>query len=80
MESATHLTRRLLSISFLFTQAFFVCQVSANPAQDILKKARLNLDSKSDSAHIVLKIREPGGEVKAEEMTMQILRTKDGFK
>lgn len=80
MQRATHLTQRSLSTLLLFTQAFLICQASANSAHDILKKARLNLDSKSDSAHIVLKIREPGGEVKSQEMTMQILRTGDGFK
>src|SRR4051794_22416904 len=78
-------TRRRKSRLFLFILAFFAGLTQsnaayANPAQDILKKARQNLESKSDQAHVVLKIIEPGGEVKSREMTLQVLRTSKGFK
>ena len=49
-------------------------------ANDILKKARAQLDSKSDQAHVALKIIEPNGDIKTREMSLQILRTKVGFK
>jgi hypothetical protein len=75
------LTRRLKSQLFLFTCGLAAaCFAHANPAQDILKKARQSLESKSDKAHLVLKIIEPEGEVKAREMVLQILRTGSGFK
>jgi len=51
-----------------------------NPADEILRKARTQLDAKSDQAHVVLKIIESNGDVKAREMSLAILRTKEGFK
>ncbi len=46
--------------------------------QAILEKARLKLDSKKNQAHVVMKIIEPGGEIKAREMDIAILQTPNG--
>src|SRR5579872_4174109 len=70
----------LLSL-FLFSSAVVsFAHASTNSADDILRKARTQLDAKSDQAHVALKIIEPNGEVKERQMTLQILRTKEGFK
>jgi hypothetical protein len=68
------------SILIMFTIAVAGSRSSASTANDILKKARLQLDSKSDQAKVALKIIEPNGDVKSREMSLQILRTKEGFK
>jgi uncharacterized protein len=65
----------------LFTSSLMsVAQAAPNPADEILQKARTQLDAKSDQARVSLKIIEPSGEVKERKMTLQILRTKAGFK
>lgn len=79
--SEKFLTRRCDYILTLFIVALMMpFAAHATPAQDILEKARQRLESKGDQAHVVLKITESSGAVKAREMTLQILRTKDGFK
>jgi uncharacterized protein len=68
---------------FLLAQILFILGVGSaaiDPAADILHKARVQMDAKSDQAHVVLKIIEPNGDVKSREMSLQILRTKEGFK
>jgi uncharacterized protein len=72
--------RYTLSTLILFTSVLSATQVFASTAKDILKKARMQLDSKSDQAKVTLKIIEPNGDVKSREMSLQILRTKEGFK
>lgn len=68
-------------VVLLFTLQIFGLSSFANGnADEILKKARQQLDSKSDQARVALKIIEPNGDVKSREMTLQILRTKGGFK
>lgn len=69
--------KTVLSLIILFTSG---AHAAFNSADDILKKARTQLDAKSDQAHVVLKIIEPSGEVKERQMTLQILRTPQGFK
>jgi len=69
-------TTLILFTSCLASVAF----AAPNPADGILQKARTQLDAKSDQAHVSLKIIEPSGEVKERQMTLQILRTKEGFK
>jgi hypothetical protein len=80
MRYVGFVTERKSNLFTLFMCGFFSSQVFAATAHDILKKARQQLDSKSDQAHVALKIIEPGGEIKSREMSLQILRTKDGFK
>jgi hypothetical protein len=53
---------------------------AADDSKAILEKARTQLESKTDQATVVLKIIEPNGEVKTREMSLQTLRTADGFK
>ncbi len=51
----------------------------ADETHDILDKARVKLASKKNQAHVLLKIIEPGGEIKVKEMNLQTLQTQDGF-
>src|SRR5665213_1497365 len=82
MKSVNQHVRLFFTISILFTATLssFNLFGAVNPADEILHKARLQLDAQSDQAHVALKITEPNGDVKSREMTLQILRTKEGFK
>jgi hypothetical protein len=80
MNCGRHHCQVIFTTLFLFTFSATPIFAAADPADEILKKARLQLDAKSDQAHVALKIIESNGDVKSREMTLQILRTKDGFK
>lgn len=55
-------------------------KIFADDVHDFLEKAKSSLDSKTDQAHLKMTIREASGEEKVREMTLQILRTKNGLK
>lgn len=66
----------LTLFAFLGTSAL----AHADEVKDFLDKARQHLESKSDQAHIQLKILEPSGEQKVREMNLRWLRSPQGFK
>ena len=68
-------------IFFAILLVFMVNEkIFADDVHDFLEKAKSSLDSKTDQAHLKMTIREASGEEKVREMTLQILRTKNGLK
>lgn len=90
-RQALKITFKVLAIHFLFvfigagpgSASLALAAKSASSIDDtkaILEKARLKLDSKKNEAHVLMKIIEAGGEIKAREMDLAVLQTAAGSK
>ncbi len=64
----------------LLSSFYFLPTARADQVHEILENARRKLESKSDQAHVVLRIIETDGEKKTLEMNIQTLISRGGFR